>query len=163
MRISPFSSVLKTPLLSPTTVPSAYKTLNSAFCKVTEGFTEQTLRISKIPSGALENLTVTTLCSPLSASMMVSEDWIMLYPSAASTSSSTYAPGLRPVHMAVPFFPVTLVPMTVPPVPLVPPKYRSWNVQPGRAAPVTLSYFSTITAFFGTFSNVITLLSPPLI
>ena len=34
MRISPFSSVLKTPLLSPTTVPSAYKTLNSAFCKV---------------------------------------------------------------------------------------------------------------------------------
>ena len=65
--------------------------------------------------------------------------------------------------MAVPFLPVTLVPMFVPPVPEVPPKYFNWKVQPGSASPVTESYFSTMMAFLGTFSKVKTLLSPPLI
>ena len=32
--------------------------------------------------------------------------------------------------------------MTVPPVPEAPPRYFSWKVQPGRASPVTESYFS---------------------
>ena len=51
--------------------------------------------------------------------------------------------------------------MTVPPVPLVPARYRSWKVAPPRASPVTLSYFSTMMAFLGTFSKVMVLLSPP--
>ena len=40
--------------------------------------TEQTFRIRSVPSGALVKRTVTTLCSPLSARKMVSEDWIIL-------------------------------------------------------------------------------------
>ena len=40
-----------------------------------------------MPSGIFSNRTVTTLCSPLSARKMVSEDWMMLYPSAGSISS----------------------------------------------------------------------------
>ena len=85
----------------------------------------------------------------------------MLYPSAGLTSSTTYVPAVRPVQMAVPFFPVTFCPMTVPPVPLVPPRKRSWNVHPGRASWVTLSYFSTMIPFNGSFWNVTVLLSPP--
>jgi hypothetical protein len=64
--------------------------------------------------------------------------------------------------MAVPFLPVTFVPMAVPPVPLVPPRYFSWKVQPGRASPVTESYFSTTIPLSGVFSNTTVLLSPPL-
>ena len=63
--------------------------------------------------------------------------------------------------MAVPFFPVTFWPMTVPPVPLVPPRNLNWKVAPAKASPVTLSYFSTIIALRGTFSNCTVLLSPP--
>ena len=37
-------------------------------------------------------------------------------------TSTTYVPLFSPVQMAVPFFPVTFCPMTVPPVPLVPPR-----------------------------------------
>jgi len=65
--------------------------------------------------------------------------------------------------MAVPFLPVTFVPMAVPPVPEVPPRYFSWKVQPGRASPVTESYFSTTIPLSGVFSNTTVLLSPPLI
>ena len=72
-------------------------------------------------------------------------------------------PAVSPVQMAVPFLPVTFCPMVVPPVPEVPPKNRSWKVQPGSASWVTLSYFSQMMAFLGTFSKVMTLLSPPLI
>lgn len=64
--------------------------------------------------------TVTTDCSPLSARNTVSEELMMEYPSAGSTSSTTYDPGSSPVHMATPFLPVTFCPMTVPPVPLLP-------------------------------------------
>ena len=64
--------------------------------------------------------------------------------------------------MAVPLMPVTLVPMAVPPVPEVPPRYFSWKVHPGRASPVTESYFSTTIALSGVFSNTTVLLSPPL-
>ena len=39
--------------------------------------TEQTFLIRSVPSGALVKRTVTTLCSPLSARKMVSEDWMM--------------------------------------------------------------------------------------
>ena len=77
IRISPFSSVLKMPFESPIKVPSAYMTLNSAFWRVTLGLTAQTFRISRLPSGILVKRTVITLCSPLSARKMVSEDWMM--------------------------------------------------------------------------------------
>ena len=77
-RISPFSSVRKTPFVSPMRVPSAYMILNSASWSVTLGLTEQTLRTRSIPSGALVKRTVTTLCSPLSARKMVSDSWMML-------------------------------------------------------------------------------------
>ena len=64
--------------------------------------------------------------------------------------------------MAVPFLPVTFSPMAVPPVPDAPPRYFNWKVHPGRASPVTESYFSTIIALSGVFSKVKTLCSPPL-
>ena len=64
---------------------------------------------------------------------------MMEYPSAGSTSSTIYVPAVSPIQMQVPFCPVTFWPMTVPPVPLVPPRKRSWKVQPGRASWVTLS------------------------
>ena len=57
--------------------------------------------------------------------------------------------------------PVTFWPITVPPVPDVPPRKRSWKVAPPRASPVTLSYFCTTMALRGTFWKVTVLSLPP--
>ena len=127
--------------------------MNSAFCRVMDGFVAHTFLISKLPSGAFSKRTVTTDCSPLSARNTVSEDWRMVYPSPGSTSSTIYDPGLRPVHIHIPLGPVFFCPITVPPVPDTPPSQRSWKVTPLSASWLTESYFSTTIAFLGTFSN----------